>query len=319
MRGAKWLSLGGIAASLAAVYACSSSPPAAPYPDVTSFCTALASAECQVIPNACGNSPSQTDCESTETAACQAEAAALTSGAPARTYTQANAKACIDAANKLYGGTATDPRISGTDLDNLATTCDAVFAGTSPDNTGTCQVDADCEDTSAVCTFIPATAATGYCGKPNSVSAGGSCASPGDQCQGSTYCTGTPPASTCTARLPNGAACTVNAECQGHCVSGTCAALGGIGAPCTTVEDCDESQAPAGAFCDPSRDNTCQNGETFDQGEPECSDFGFGATPSGTGSSSSSSSSSSGSSSGSSSSSSSSSGSSSGVFDSGTD
>ena len=275
MRGATWLSLGAVVMGLGAAFACSSSPPGPPYPDVSSFCTALASAECQVIPNACGNNPTRTQCETTETTFCQN--AATAASATGRKYDTDNAKACVDLATKTYSGTSNNPRVSGGDLDSLATTCDAVFSGTAADNSGTCTTDADCANSSSVCTFIPVTATTGYCGQPQSVSKGAPCNNPGDQCSTS-FCGGAAPPYTCQTLLANGSACTVNAQCQGHCVSGICASLGAIGAACTTTQDCDSAQAAAGAFCDPSRGNTCQNGETFDNGEPECSDFGFGAT-----------------------------------------
>ena len=99
MRGAKWLSLGAMVAGLGAAFACSSSTPAAPYPDAASFCSALANAECQVTA-ACGSSLSDSACESTETTNCTNAASAATATGK-RTYQQGNAKACIDLATKV--------------------------------------------------------------------------------------------------------------------------------------------------------------------------------------------------------------------------
>lgn len=318
MRGAKWLSLGAVVAGLGAAFACSSSPPAQPYPDVSSFCSALASAECQVTA-ACGASLSTDACESTETTNCT-NAASSATAAGTRTYQPGNAKACIDLATKTYGNTAgsnANPLVNAAAIAALDVQCEAVFAGSvGDDSTTPCTSDDDCSNTTSVCTFIPVTAATGLCGQPSSTAEGAACNNPGQQCTNS-YCGGSAYPYSCTALLPNGAACAVDAQCEGHCVNDACVSLGGTGASCTTSQDCNPSVSAG--YCDPNANNTCDEGEIFAPGAAVCSNFGFGATTGSGSSSSSSSSSSSGSSSGSSSSSSSSSGSSSGVVDSGTD
>jgi len=273
MRGTQWLALGAIVLGLGAAFACSSSPPGPPYPDQASFCSALATAECQVTA-VCATTTAS--CVSTETSLCNAQGSTYV--AAGRAYQVNNAKACIDAANTTYGAVTNNPLLKAAALTALNTTCEQVFLG-SVANNGSCTSDYDCSDTSAVCTFLPG-ATTGNCGVTASVTLGNPCNNPGDQCTGS-YCGGASAPYSCIALLPNGAQCNTAAEsneCVGHCVSpGICTALSEAGGSCLEDTDCDGNTA---GFCDPYAGYKCDEGEIFSSTSTAlCANFGFGATP----------------------------------------
>jgi hypothetical protein len=264
MRRTSWLSLGTLVFGLGGAFACSSTP-AAPYPNVQSFCTSLAQAECQVS-SPCGTL--LTTCEQTEAQNCEyAATAASTNG---RTYNQANAKTCIDLATTTYGktnaGTASNPLITATALSDLETTCEDVFAGTVTDGNA-CSSDYDCASSSSICTL-------GLCGPKTPVAVNTFCANPGDQCT-SSYCAQSGATYKCLPLIADGQPCIGSGDCVDRCVNGLCEPLAGSGAACTTSTDCSVSTG----FCDPYEGNICDEGENFGPTATLlCSNFGFGAT-----------------------------------------
>ena len=253
----------------AVVAACSSDSPAPPFPDVPSFCTAKATAECQVALT-CG-AVDGTACQTTRLAACNADAAAATMTG-ARKYTQPNAQACIDKVKGAYGS----GKVLLADLEgggSITDLCARVFQG-SVANDMPCTSDYDCTD-NRICALVSQTATARVCAAPAPVAAGAFCANPGSQCATGTYCAQGAGGALCTPRAAVGGACSATQPCiEGtRCAGTVCAAAAVAGSACTQDSDC----GPTAGYCDPYA-GKCTVGLTFATGSTDCNGYGQGSS-----------------------------------------
>jgi hypothetical protein len=259
-----WL-FGTAFAAAVTVAACSSSSASSPFPDVGSFCTGLASAECTGVAAICGNSVSACNtaraahCNSlaTGTAATETDPFSLPAGS-ARQYTAANAQACIDQVNKTYALRTIGP----TDFKTEQTACNEVFQGSAAKNAA-CTTNADCTGAFICDKNVCATQVSKNITDP--------CGDPGDVCDPTTSFCATGNARTCTALAASGAICSAAVPCQANLLcTGTCGPKKASGSLCNTSAECD-TPAP---FCDPNNSNKCDLGLSFAAGAPSCKAFG---------------------------------------------
>jgi hypothetical protein len=294
----RWLGFGGVVGGVAGLLGfvtggCSSS--AAPYPDTGSFCVAVAAAQCQSpdggegIPGLCGITAAT--CEAAAQSGCLSNANKALED-PTRTFNQTNAPACITATSEVYGSS----QISAADLTQLATICNAVFAGNQPIG-GKCATTASCAQSvdggaladgggpAVICAPVSPGSKELLCASAIAVLAGGFCANPGDVCPTGTYCSGSP--ATCEEGASVAGTCTQVKGCAagGFCdidegaTSGVCKVGGGIGSACmtsancgTTASYCDTNVPPMGG----SGAGSCEEGLSFAVGGDDCKAFGAG-------------------------------------------
>jgi hypothetical protein len=270
--GASWL--GFSTAAAIALSGCSAKS-SAPYPDVTSFCTAKAQAECQIAATCGFTSP--TDCVTQRTSICNDDAnQAASTGSHTRKYTQANAPACIDRVNGLYGNNAS--MIAYNDLvgpGSLTDVCERVFSGSAAFNQS-CQSTYDCADSHDECVPISPGSMALVCAPTTKVAAGALCQNAGSVCETDTYCApSTTVAPSCMASMQEGQSCETvpcvsSQRCLATGVTGhTCEARVAENQPCTTSDDC-LSAAP---YCDPYANNVCRPGLSFGFGSFDCTGF----------------------------------------------
>jgi hypothetical protein len=256
------------------VTACSSSSSGNnnPYPDVATFCQAVAKAECQEATN-CG--VDETQCETYRTSQCQ-QGTIIVKQTPSdtlsRTYSSGKAKTCLDALNgsNAFGGG--NLQIKYADLQKLLDSCEAVFVGNAGNGSG-CVTKYDCTNPGEICAPLPGRTDQGACATPTQKMTGDVCADPGDTCPDNNYCSTASGTPTCVASSTTGP-CQSNLQCDTayHCVSGACAARAESGGACSTDADCDPKMAP---FCDPDVD-TCAVGLGFLNGSFDCNGFLLG-------------------------------------------
>jgi hypothetical protein len=257
-----WL-LGSALVAAVAVVACSSDTTASPYPDVASFCTAVATAECNQVASVCGNSVDA--CKSARTTHCNALAAGgaakeidvFSVTGTGRKYTSANVQSCLDQVNGIYAKKVITPA----DYKSAQDACNKVFQGTADKNQA-CLVDADCTG-SLLCDKK-------FCASKVDKSLSDPCGNPGDICDSSSYCAAGTPA-ICTARAKLNEVCSATKPCTSdlYC-SGVCSQKKGSGAPCLVSTDCSD----AAPYCDPNNTNKCDAGVSFAVGASSCKDFG---------------------------------------------
>ncbi|HEY8038860.1 MAG TPA: hypothetical protein VIF15_03670, partial [Polyangiaceae bacterium] len=241
-----------------------------PYPDVSTFCGAVAKAECQ--DNAlCAVDATQ--CQTYRTSVCTQDAAAAE--ASGRAYHSDKVQSCIDALNSAFGNSASSVKyaqLSGSG--SFTDICEHVFVGTAG-NGATCQTNYDCTDSSEICATVPGLGSS-QCAKPTPKNVGDACADPGDQCSGDSYCASTAGGlPKCIAAATDGAACSASIPCiaSDHCSSGICAVKGGPGSACSIDSDCG-AQAP---YCDHFAGSICAIGLTFATGAPDCKGYFLGS------------------------------------------
>jgi hypothetical protein len=275
-----------VAAVAAVLVTGCSAKSSAPYPDVTSFCTAKAQAECQISAT-CGF-PSATDCETARAALCNTDAnQAATTGSHTRKYTQANAPKCIDAINSAFGNNAS--KVSYMQLvgaGSVTDFCERVFSGTAAFNQP-CQSSYDCADSTDECVPVSPGLTTLICAPITKVGSGDLCQNAGDVCADDTYCApSTTVAATCAPSMQEGQSCAtapcVSAQrCETLTAGPTCEPRVEAAGSCTTSDDC-ASGAP---YCDPYVGNKCEQGLSFATEAPDCIGFAAGgaATAAGTG------------------------------------
>ncbi|HTQ42180.1 MAG TPA: dickkopf-related protein [Polyangiaceae bacterium] len=255
------------------VTACSSSSSgnSNPYPDVATFCQAVAKAECQEATN-CG--VDETQCETYRASQCQ-QGTIIVKQTPtdtlSRTYTSGNAKGCLDALNGAFGGG--NVQIKYADLQKLLDSCEAVFVGNAGNGSG-CVTKYDCTKSGEICAPLPGRTDQGACATSTPKMTGDVCADPGDTCPDSNYCSTASGTPTCVASSTTGGPCQSNLQCvtSDHCVNGACAARAESGGACSTDADCDPMTAP---FCDPDV-NKCAVGLGFLNGSFDCNGFLLG-------------------------------------------
>ena len=198
------------------------------YPDVTSFCSGRAKAECgsEVIKA----------CAIVETSHCIASrrTACLAATPPQTTYNPARAERCIEAVSAAFG----DARLTAQENRATADACALVYDG--PGGVGaTCQGDADCSVSDGLRCVLAGGTAGGTCQVPERVQGGGLCTTPKQLCVDGFHCgptlhcdinsqVGDPcnvvtlpcvvtalcgANGVCVAKLPDGARCTRDGEC----------------------------------------------------------------------------------------------------------
>jgi len=275
-----------VALAAAWVAAGCSAKSSAPFPDVTSFCTAKAQAECQIA-STCGFT-SATDCETQRESVCNADANdAASTGSRTRKYTQANAPACIDRVNGLFGNNAS--MIAFKDLvgpGSLTDVCEHVFSGSAAFNEP-CQSPYDCADGNDECVPVSPGSPALVCAPPTKVAIGALCQNAGSVCDTDTYCApSTTVAATCMKSMQEGQSCAtvpcVSAQrCEATGATGhTCEPRVAENQPCTTNDDC----LAAAPYCDLYAGNVCRPGLSFGFGSADCSGFApGGAVTTGTG------------------------------------
>jgi hypothetical protein len=254
-----------IAGALASACSAKSS---APFPDVESFCQAVATAECQIA-STCGIDPS--DCKGVRAALCNANATDdMMSGT--RKYVQANAQACLDVLNasNAYGGN--NSRILYAQLvgkGSIDDVCGRVFSGNAADNES-CTGPYDCANDEICSPALPGSTML-VCAVEVSVAPGKPCANQGSTCATDTYCAmpSAQSAYDCEPAKQDGQPCdTTTAPCVSteRCTSQVCEARVGANKSCTTSDDCD----PSAPYCDPNVGSTCAPGLSFANGAPDC-------------------------------------------------
>jgi hypothetical protein len=234
------------------------------YPTVESFCAAIAKAECQET-TPCGLLAS--GCAAYRQSACLEGAIlmpSVTSDIASRTYTPANAAACVDAVTSAFA--AAEIPYASLPFD----TCERVFVGSVATN-GLCTNDYDCASGLGCVPAVPSnsggasTAPT--CQHVISVALGDSCATPGDECQGSSCQLSNGSQPVCGAFVGDGygATCATADECgQGVCVNFACYAPRAAGETCTSSDEC-ALQSP---LCD--GDGICSSDLVFTGGSSDC-------------------------------------------------
>jgi hypothetical protein len=265
---------GGIVLALALGAGCASKKPE-PYPDVASFCSAKAQAECQIASTCLVD---EKDCEVQRSSLCNMDASqAMASGT--RSYVQANAQPCIDALNKAYGNGST--KVSFMQLvgpGSVTDTCERVFSGNAGMNTK-CESSYDCTGNLVCSPAAPGSTAL-VCAPTVMVPAGGFCSTPGSMCASNTYCAmpmaggaydcepakkQNEPCDPVTAPCESDQRCEMQAGVTGQ----TCEPRVALGQACQTSDDCD----PSAPYCDPYVGNKCTQGLSFAAGAPDCEAF----------------------------------------------
>src|ERR1019366_5561092 len=154
----------------------------------SSFCVALAAAWVAAGCSAKSSAPfpdvtSATDCETQRESVCNADANdAASTGSRTRKYTQANAAACIDRVNGLFGNNAS--MIAFKDLvgpGSLIDVCKHVFSGSAAFNEP-CQSPYDCADGNDACVPVSPGSPALVCAPPTKVAIGALCQNAGSVC-----------------------------------------------------------------------------------------------------------------------------------------
>jgi hypothetical protein len=267
--------LGSVALATAACTATTSLP----YPDVATFCSAKAHAECQIA-GTCGID--QDGCEAQRSSLCNLDAMRATSSGT-RKYTQTNAQACIDKINGIYGGAKSIPFSELFGPSSIDDVCERVFSG----NAGTndpCQSTYDCTGSNVCAAVFPGQAEM-VCAATVPKNEGDFCQDPGSTCMTDTYCTMPSTGGggyQCEPELQQGQPCDpVSAPCvstercepRTGATGQTCEARVGADEPCTTNDDC----LPSAPYCDPYVGNICTTGLSFATHAPDCAAYESGS------------------------------------------
>jgi hypothetical protein len=253
------------------------SPPASPYPDVTSFCAAKAKAECQV---ALVCAIDQGACAEYRAGLCEQDAAnAIASGI--RMYDSANVPACLAVLNSAYGNESSkilfDQLFGSGSITDL---CERVFSGGVVKD-DPCESDYDCSE-ELICSPVLPGSAMSICAPATDLTAGAYCSDPGSVCPTDTYCSNNGGAYECQPSAEAGAPCSSAPPCVSteRCVDAVCTGRAAAGLTCATNDDC----APEAPYCDPNAGNICTIGLTFAAGSFDCKAYlpgGPGAAPDG--------------------------------------
>lgn len=184
------------------------SPPASPYPNVTSFCTAKAQAECQVA-LVCAIDPAA--CAEYRAGLCEQDAAnAIASGV--RVYDSANVPACLAVLNAAYGNESSKilfDQLFGSG--SITDQCERVFSGGLVKD-DSCESDYDCSQ-GLICSPTSPGSATSICAPATNLTAGAYCQDPGSVCPTDTYCSNTGAVYECQASAEAGAPCSSAPPC----------------------------------------------------------------------------------------------------------
>ena len=249
--------------------------PAAPYPDVSSFCTAKAKAICEASA-ICAIDPNL--CQTNQVSKCSQDA--QSAEGEGRTYQSGNAPNCIDSLKAAFGNNASQvPYAAWVGPGSLTDKCERVFAGKAGNNQP-CSSDYDCSGNLICSSVAPGSTTTAkVCATLTMLAAQAYCGEPGQECAPDTYCA--PPqtgaAAQCIPAAQSGQACSAAVPCVSSqrcdANTGTCSPrLPPGGMPCTADTDC-SSIAP---YCDIYANNRCTIGLTFATGAADCNGFLLG-------------------------------------------
>lgn len=227
--------------------------PGAKYPSVESFCAAKAAEECKAVAASC----TVTDdvCRNARTKACGEAANVATS--QGRTYTSANAEACVTRTVEVYKDRVIDKAKEAA----VEEACARVFMGSKKRNEA-CENPYDCEN-SLVCDLDKK-----FCAVKVTKKDADPCNNPGDICDEGLYCRGQDGAKFCAPKSKLGEACRVPEQpCAEdvRCNGTSCVALQGSGQPCDVDSDCTTG------FCNAER--RCQ-ARLYVSETGTCKDFG---------------------------------------------
>lgn len=231
------------------------------YPDVVSFCTAKAKAECsETIATRCGTT--QDACVTKRRGICS-------QGVPAGgVYQPSQAKACLDAVKKAY----LDDEYTPAEARAEADACELMFGGTGGVG-ASCLGTYQCDLRDDLRCIIPTGEVNGTCQVPVPRNPGDACDAVDDQCVEGSFCTATDP-HVCANKMVEGKTCGATLPCREdlRCVSlgseSSCAQRLGIGALCTDNAQC------ASDICSKVGDAMqCVATLVFSPNEPICAEF----------------------------------------------
>jgi hypothetical protein len=218
------------ALALFASVACTN--PGPKYPDVTSFCNGVATAQCNSkVLMACALPNPSTCIANYESICLSAPPAGLQP--PGTTYNAAAGEGCVNA----YAGAYADAVLTLTEMANITAACLEVFEGAGIVN-ASCVVDSDCKvGTGLRC--VTSSAGTSTCQIPQAVAGGGSCSAPNQQCLIGYHCGATAHCDIdgavndpCSTTLPCGPGLTCSSA------SSTCLSKSADGSPCMGDIEC---------------------------------------------------------------------------------
>jgi hypothetical protein len=244
-----WLAMLPIAVASGCSSTAASGPPPGPtylYPDVGSFCSALASAKCSTpVLTACYGSASSTEMTSCQTAENVQAECNPTNG----TYHPEYGQACVEEVSAIYGAYSSSTPFSHADFTQISKACDPVFQKDAGDG-APCAVDSDCSPGSGIVCLLPTGSTTGgTCETPVMVSAGGDCSAAASQCPDGYYCDSS---QNCGQDRASGESCSVSEPCISTtaCSGSTCSAKTLNGMSCQADSDCaGDPTSTDGGFC----------------------------------------------------------------------
>jgi hypothetical protein len=197
------------------------------YPDLSSFCNARASAECnmQVI-LACA-SPNSSMCVAKRQLLC------VSSMPPGTTYNSSSADGCVSQVSNAYA----DARITVDESNAIDAACLTVFDGPG-DTDAVCFKDSDCKVSTGLRCVGAAGSSQGACEIPRDVDGGGSCSALDALCASGFHCGPTMHCDingamneACDQRTP----CAMNLQCSN---AGLCVPRYDDGSACMTADEC---------------------------------------------------------------------------------
>jgi hypothetical protein len=243
---------------------CSSDPQQSyPFPDVQSYCEALATVQCNAnVVAACYGSDQAS--LSTDTQSCVNVRSSKGSCNPSNLpYNPAAAQACLDQQDQAWN----DAQLSADEVKAIEDACIGVFNGGKGEGVA-CTANTDC-DTDIGLRCIIKEGESGTCQKPNLVSAGNKCTDVADQCESGFHCDD---GGHCVSNPEIGDACGPALPCNENafCSDGTCVSRKNNGSTCLKAEEC------SGGFClakAGGSDGICSSTFKLEITSENCEDF----------------------------------------------
>jgi hypothetical protein len=216
------------------------------YPDLSSFCTGVANAQCNSNVIAACALQSSTTCIANQTVLCE------NSEPTGAHYNPAAGEGCVNA----YASAYADAKVTLAEMATITQACIEVFEGNGMTN-ASCVVDSDCQVGSGL-RCVTSSAGTSTCQVPQPVAGGGVCSMPSQQCLAGYHCESTGHCvidgmanDQCSATAP----CGSMFLCSTTTTPNTCINKAADGSPCAVPSDCangicDIAQnAAAGGIC----------------------------------------------------------------------
>jgi hypothetical protein len=227
------------------------------YPTESSFCSALAKADCTSdVVKACystDNADNKASCVAarSQTAACRASVTGVETALVS--YNPQTAEACIAKHASIYA----DAELTRDEMKAATDACIKTFSGSGGPGSG-CSIDFDCDTNQNLRCIVKVAGTMGTCAVAHPVKLGDFCPDPADQCDDDQFCGKAVSGQICQKRIPAGNPCAADAPCDdaSKCVidamtmMGTCQAKVPDAQPCTADEDC------AGTFCEIPKEGT---------------------------------------------------------------